>query len=83
MTQFWFITFLILLFIELITVNLVTIWFAIGSLGALITALQSKGIDPITAKQLLVLGFIQPFSNELPLEYVVELNRLLKLDINK
>lgn len=38
MTQFWFITFLILLFIELITVNLVTIWFAIGSLGALITA---------------------------------------------
>ena len=45
--------------------------------------LQSKGIDPITAKQLLVLGFIQPFSNELPLEYVVELNRLLKLDINK
>ena len=45
--------------------------------------LQLKGIDPITAKQLLVLGFIQPFSNELPLEYVVELNRLLKLDINK
>ena len=45
--------------------------------------LQSKGIDPITAKQLLVLGFIQPFSNELPLEYIVELNRLLKLDINK
>lgn len=38
MTQFWFITFLILLFIELITVNLVTIWFVIGSLGALITA---------------------------------------------
>lgn len=38
MTQFWFITFLVLLFIELITVNLVTIWFAIGSLGALITA---------------------------------------------
>ena len=38
MTQFWFITFLILLFIELITVNLVTIWFSIGSLGALITA---------------------------------------------
>ncbi|MCF0227322.1 MAG: Fe-S cluster assembly protein SufB, partial [Malacoplasma sp.] len=43
--------------------------------------LTSRGIDPTTAKQLLILGFIQPFSDELPLEYVVELNRLLKLDI--
>lgn len=30
----WFITFLILLFIEIITVNLVSIWFAIGALAA-------------------------------------------------
>lgn len=43
--------------------------------------LQSRGIDLATAKQLLVLGFIEDFSNELPLEYSVELNRLLKLDI--
>lgn len=35
----WFIAFLVLLFIEIITINLVTIWFAIGALGALITAL--------------------------------------------
>ena len=34
----WFIAFLVLLFIEVITVNLVTIWFAIGSLVALVTA---------------------------------------------
>ena len=34
----WFIAFLVLLFIELVTVNLVTIWFAIGSLAALVTA---------------------------------------------
>ena len=34
----WFVAFLILLFIELITVNLVTIWFAIGALASLITA---------------------------------------------
>ena len=43
--------------------------------------LQSRGIDLSTAKQLLVLGFIEDFTNELPLEYSVELNRLLKLDI--
>ncbi|WEK82935.1 MAG: Fe-S cluster assembly protein SufB [Mycoplasma sp.] len=44
--------------------------------------LASRGLDPATSKQLLVLGFIQPFADELPLEYTVELNRLLKLDIN-
>ena len=43
--------------------------------------LQSRGIDLVTAKQLLVLGFIEDFTNELPLEYSVELNRLLKIDI--
>ena len=43
--------------------------------------LQSRGIDLVTAKQLLVLGFIEDFANELPLEYSVELNRLLKTDI--
>ena len=43
--------------------------------------LQSKGIDLTAAKQLLVLGFIKDFTDELPLEYVVELNRLLKMDI--
>lgn len=44
--------------------------------------LSSRGIEQNNAKQLLVLGFIQPFSNELPLEYVVELNRLLKLNLS-
>ncbi|MBO5138480.1 MAG: NfeD family protein [Bacilli bacterium] len=34
----WFITFLILLFIEIITVNLVSIWFAIGALAAFVSA---------------------------------------------
>ena len=35
----WFIAFLVLLFIEVITVNLVTIWFAIGAIAAFISAL--------------------------------------------
>lgn len=38
MIEIWFILFLSLLFLELITINLVSIWFAIGALAALITA---------------------------------------------
>lgn len=44
MVETWFIIFLVLLFIELITVNLVTIWFAIGSLGAMITSLITSNV---------------------------------------
>ena len=40
----WFIAFLILLFIELATVNLVSIWFAIGSLAAFITTFFTDNI---------------------------------------
>lgn len=36
MTLMWFISFIILLVIELVTVNLVTIWFAIGALASMI-----------------------------------------------
>lgn len=40
----WFIAFLILLFIELATVNLVSIWFAVGSLAAFITTFFTDNI---------------------------------------
>lgn len=40
----WFITFLVLLFIEIITVDLVTIWFAIGALAAMGTAFLTDSI---------------------------------------
>ena len=40
--------------------------------------LTSKGIQEETAKELLILGFIDDFKKELPMEYAVELNRLLK-----
>ena len=39
MTIAWFIIFIVLLFIELITVNLVTIWFAIGAVAALVSTI--------------------------------------------
>lgn len=44
MVGIWFIAFLVLLFIEIITINLVSIWFAIGSLAALITSTITDNI---------------------------------------
>lgn len=40
----WFIAFIVLLFIELATVNLVSIWFAVGSLAAFITTFFTDNI---------------------------------------
>ena len=43
--------------------------------------LMSRGIDEAHAKEMIVMGFIEPFSKELPMEYAVELNQLIKLDM--
>ena len=40
--------------------------------------LMSQGLSENLAKELLIMGFINDFKHELPLEYAVELNRLLK-----
>lgn len=40
--------------------------------------LTTKGLSEDTAKDLFVLGFISEFKQNLPMEYAVELNRLLK-----
>lgn len=40
--------------------------------------LMSKGLTEDMAKELLILGFISDFKKSLPMEYAVELNRLLK-----
>ena len=39
--------------------------------------LMSRGISEDKAKELIILGFINTFREELPMEYAVELNRLL------
>ena len=44
--------------------------------------LKEKGLDEEQAKSLLIMGFINDFKNELPMEYAVELNRLLKGDVS-
>lgn len=43
--------------------------------------LMSRGISEEDATSMIILGFIEPFSRELPMEYAVELNRLLALDM--
>ena len=43
--------------------------------------LMSRGISEKDATQLIIMGFIEPFSKELPMEYAVELNQLIKLDM--
>ena len=40
--------------------------------------IMSRGIDKKKAIELIVVGFISPFSNELPIEYAVEFNRIIK-----
>lgn len=40
--------------------------------------LMSRGIDRKTAEELIILGFIDNFKKELPVEYAVELNQLIK-----
>jgi Fe-S cluster assembly protein SufB len=43
--------------------------------------LQSRGIGPEQARLMVVNGFIEPFVRELPMEYAVELNRLIELEM--
>lgn len=43
--------------------------------------LMSRGLDQAEAMTLLVAGFIEPIVKELPLEYAVELNRLIALEM--
>lgn len=40
--------------------------------------LMSRGINEEKAKELIIMGFIDRFREELPMEYAVELNKLLK-----
>ena len=43
--------------------------------------LESRGLKEKEAMELIIMGFIEPFSRELPLEYAVELNQLIKLEL--
>jgi Fe-S cluster assembly protein SufB len=43
--------------------------------------LMSRGLDEEAATRLIVLGFIEPFTRELPMEFAVEMNRLMRYEM--
>ncbi len=43
--------------------------------------LMSRGLTLDQATEMIVMGFIEPFARELPMEYAVELNQLIKLEM--
>jgi Fe-S cluster assembly protein SufB len=43
--------------------------------------LRSRGLSEDEARLLIVNGFIEPFTKQLPMEYAVELNRLIELEM--
>ncbi|MEN2998187.1 MAG: SufD family Fe-S cluster assembly protein, partial [Brevinematia bacterium] len=45
--------------------------------------LMSRGLNEYEALSTIVNGFIEPFAKALPLEYAVELNRLIELELEE
>jgi Fe-S cluster assembly protein SufB len=43
--------------------------------------LRSRGLDENQATMMIVNGFIEPIVKELPMEYAVEMNRLIQLEM--
>src|SRR6266511_934922 len=43
--------------------------------------LQAHGLDEEEASKMIVKGFIEPITKELPMEYAVEMNRLIELQM--
>ena len=43
--------------------------------------LMSRGLSEAEASAMIVSGFVEPITKELPLEYAVELNRLIQLQM--
>ena len=43
--------------------------------------LQSRGISETEATKMIVNGFVEPIVKELPMEYAIELNRLIELQM--
>lgn len=43
--------------------------------------LMSRGLTEEAATEMIIMGFVEPFSKELPMEYAVELNRLIAYEM--
>ncbi|MBI4258913.1 MAG: Fe-S cluster assembly protein SufB [Thaumarchaeota archaeon] len=44
--------------------------------------LMSRGLSEVEAYNMIVMGFIEPFTKELPMTYAVEMNRLMALEMS-
>ncbi len=44
--------------------------------------IMSRGLTEEEANEMIIMGFIEPFTKELPMEYAVELNQLLKMEMS-
>ena len=42
---------------------------------------MSRGMNEADASAMIVSGFVEPITKELPLEYAVEMNRLIQLQM--
>ena len=40
-----------------------------------------RSLSEEEATEMIVMGFIEPFTKELPMEYAVEMNRLIKFEM--
>ncbi|WHQ53819.1 Fe-S cluster assembly protein SufB [Lactiplantibacillus plantarum] len=43
--------------------------------------LMSRGISEAKATEMIIMGFVEPFTEQLPMEYAVELNRLISFEM--
>jgi Fe-S cluster assembly protein SufB len=43
--------------------------------------LMSRGLNKSQALETIIMGFLEPFTRELPMEYAVELNQLMKMEM--
>ena len=43
--------------------------------------LMSRGLSEQEATEMIVMGFVEPFTKELPMEYAVEMNRLISMEM--
>ncbi len=43
--------------------------------------LMSRGLSESEATEMIIMGFVEPFTKELPMEYAVELNRLISYEM--
>ena len=74
----WLIVMILMLLIEAISFNLVTIWFAIGAIAAMITSLFTNNVDIQTAVFLVIsiimIATLRPFVNKVLKPKIIKTN---------